>query len=119
MESRKDSPIVILARALPPAVVGAMVIQIAVVIGAVVIGSVVLGLLIDTRAGTRPLFTLSLGLLSLPLSAWLTYRIAMRAVAKARIAYEAYLAARRSPTGDCRSEGEHADSLAAALGSDH
>jgi F0F1-type ATP synthase assembly protein I len=96
MEGRRDSPVVILARALPPGVIAAMLLQIAVIVGAVMIGSVLLGLAIDARAGTRPLFTLVLGLLSLPLSAWLTYRIALRAIAKARAAYETYLASQRS-----------------------
>ena len=117
MESRKDSPIVILTRALPPAVIGAMVIQVALIIGGLMIGSVFLGLFVDARMGTRPLFTLILALLSLPVSVWLTYRLAMKTVTKARIAYDAYLESKRvaaeQPAVTTRS-----DPLASALESE-
>ncbi len=91
MGNDRESPIVLLIRALPPAIVGAMVFQIAIVVGGLVLGAIVLGLFLDTQLGTRPLLTLGLGITSLPLSVWLTYRIALRAIAKARAAYEAHL----------------------------
>jgi energy-coupling factor transporter transmembrane protein EcfT len=96
MDSRKESPLVILTRALPPAVVGAMVFQVAAIVGCLMIGAVLLGLFVDARLGTRPLVTLVLSLISLPLSIWLTYRVAMRTVSKARAAYESYLESNRA-----------------------
>jgi F0F1-type ATP synthase assembly protein I len=96
-----------------------MVFQVALIVGCLMIGSVVLGLAADAHFGTRPLFTLLLALLSLPLSIWLTYRIAMKTVARARRAYEAYLASKRATNSDSRApHNEQADLLAPALGSD-
>jgi hypothetical protein len=99
MASREESPIVILTHALPPAVLGAMLVQVAVIVGGLMIGALALGLFIDARFGSRPLFTLLFALTSLPISAWLTYRLAMRTSARARKAYEAYLESKRSPNG--------------------
>ncbi|MGQ9904236.1 MAG: hypothetical protein ACUVRU_07945 [Anaerolineae bacterium] len=90
MGNDRESPIVLLIRALPPTIVGAMVFQIAVVVGGLILGAILLGLFLDVRLGTRPLLTLGLGIVSLPLSVWLTYRIALRTIAKAHAAYEAY-----------------------------
>ena len=105
MDSRRDAPLVILARALPPAVVGAMLVQVALVVGGLMIGSLALGLFIDAHFATRPLFTLLLAFVSLPVSVWLTYRLALRTSARARKAYEAYLESQRPPTAapDARS----------------
>ena len=105
MDSRRDAPIVILARALPPAVVGAMLVQVALVVGGLMIGSLALGWVVDARFATRPLFTLLFAFVSLPVSVWLTYRLAMRTSARARKVYEAYLDSMRSPTAapDARS----------------
>ena len=120
MDSRKDSPIVILTRALPPAVVGAMLVQVAVIIGGLMIGSLALGLFIDGHFGTRPLFTLLLAFVSLPVSVWLTYRLAMRTSAKARQAYEAYLESKRAPAhGQPAAESAHVERFSPALRSDH
>lgn len=91
MGNEKESPIVLLIRALPPAIVGAMVVQIAIVVGGLVLGSILLGLFLDVQLGTRPLLTLGLGIVSLPLSVWLTYRIALRTISRARAAYEAHI----------------------------
>jgi hypothetical protein len=104
MESHKDPAIVILMRALPPAVVGVMVFQIALLIGGLMIGSIMLGLFIDTQAGTRPLFTLLLAFVSLPLSVWLTYRVALRTVSKARAAYQAYQESKHATTAEAQSQ---------------
>jgi F0F1-type ATP synthase assembly protein I len=116
MESRNESPLVILTRALPPAVVGAMVVQVALIVGVLMIGSVLVGLALDTRFGTRPLITLLLALLSLPLSVGLTYRIAMQTVKKARRAYEEYLSSqKRQHTQDApaaEASAERSDGLA-------
>jgi hypothetical protein len=82
--------------ALPPAVVGIMVLQIAVIVGSLIIGSLVLGLFADKQFGTRPLFTLLFALISLLVSVWLTYRIALRTSAKAQRAYQVYLDSKRA-----------------------
>jgi F0F1-type ATP synthase assembly protein I len=97
MSSRKESPLVILTRALPSAVVAGMVVQVGLIVGGLMIGSLALGLFIDARFATKPLFTLGLAFIALPLSIWLTYRVAMRASARARAQYEAYLESQRAP----------------------
>lgn len=97
MGNQKESPWVLLLRALPPAVMGSMVFQIAILVGGLILGAVVLGLFLDARLGTRPLLTLGLAIASLPLSVWLTYRLAMRTVTRARAAYEAYARQKRQP----------------------
>ena len=96
MGSRKESPLAILMHALPPAVVGTMVLQIAAIVGCLVIGSLVLGLFADKQLGTKPLFTLLFALISLFVSVWLTYRIAVRTSAKAQKAYQVYLDSKRA-----------------------
>ena len=105
MSTRKESPIVILTRALPPAVLAGMVVQVGLVIGGLMIGSLALGLFIDARLATKPLFTLGLAFIALPLSVWLTYRIAMRASARARAEYEAYLESQRAPAPEKQTDG--------------
>ncbi len=95
MDSRKESPVVTLMHALPPAVIGAMVLQVAAAVGALMLGALAAGLFADARLGTRPLFTLLLALAGTLFSLWLTYRIALRTSAKAREAYQAHLAQRR------------------------
>jgi uncharacterized protein YacL len=96
MGSRKESPLAILMHALPPAVVGTMVLQIAAIVGCLVIGSLLLGLFADKQLGTKPLFTLLFALISLFVSVWLTYRIAVRTSAKAQKAYQVYLDSKRA-----------------------
>ncbi len=96
MGTRKESPFVLLLRALPPAVVGVMTFQIALAVGGLVLGAIITGLWLDAQLGTRPLLTLGLGVLSLPVSVWLTYRIAMRALARARASYEAWAQRQRA-----------------------
>ena len=125
MSSRKESkesPIVILTRALPPAVVGTMVLQIAGVVGCLMIGSVALGLLADARFGVRPIFTLLFAIISLFVSVWLTYRIALRTSARAQKAYQTYLDKQRAATQQPGSDNESSlnanDPLKQALPSD-
>lgn len=120
MDSRKESPLVILTRALPPAVVGAMVFQVAAIVGCLMIGAVLLGLFLDARMGTRPLFTLLLSFISLPLSVGLTYRLAMKTVGKARAAYQSYLESTRVESAS--ENGQAADAARAdglALDAEH
>ncbi len=89
MKEEKDHPFVILSRALPLQVIGSMVLQVGLAVGVLVMGSVMLGVFIDTRiTNTRPLFTLLLSLLGAVLSVYVTYKLAMRAVPRARKAYE-------------------------------
>lgn len=114
MGSEKESPIALLIRALPPAIVGAMVFQIAIVVGGLVLGSILLGLFLDTQLGTRPLLTLGLGIVSLPLSVWLTYRIALRAIAKARAAYEAHVQKKARAAQNDTSAANQANALPAS-----
>ena len=111
MGSRNESPLVILARALPPAVVGAMVAQVALVVGGLMIGALLLGMFLDARLGTRPALTLALAFISLPLSVWLTYRIALRTSARARAAY----LASQKREADEPAQGDKADAISAAL----
>jgi hypothetical protein len=111
MNSRNESPLVILTRALPPAVVGAMVAQVALVIGGLMIGALLLGMALDVRFGTRPTLTLALAFISLPLSLWLTYRIALRTSARAR---SAYLASQKHDA-DEPAQGDQAGAMSAAL----
>lgn len=96
MKTRKESPLVILTRALPPAVVAVMLVQVGVIVGGLMIGSLALGFFIDARLATKPLFTLGLAFIALPLSTWLTYRLAMLTSAKARAQYEACQESRRA-----------------------
>ena len=101
MKEPKDHPFVILARALPAQVIGSMVLQIGLTVGALVAGSVLLGLFIDTRVtNTKPLFTLVLSLAGAVASVYATYRLAMRAVPKARKAYEDWAELKKSAAAD-------------------
>ena len=115
MSSRKESPLVVLTRALPPAVVASMVVQVALVTGGLMIGSLALGLFLDARFATKPLFTLGLAFIALPLSVWLTYRLAMRTSARARAQYEAYLESERATKNQAEAAtGASSEALAAA-----
>ena len=115
MNSRKESPLVILSRALPPGVVAAMVLKVAAIVGGLMIGALALGFFLDGAFGTKPLFILALAFISLPLSVWLTYRLAMRASARASREYQAYLESKRSPPHDHpQDEGAPAEPLARA-----
>jgi hypothetical protein len=115
MGTHKESPFVLMLRAVPPAVVGAMALQIALGVGGLVLGAVVAGLWLDAQLGTRPLLTLGLGVLSLPVSVWLTYRIAMRAVARARASYEAWAQRKRQAGSPDPVEGQPPARAAKAL----
>ena len=122
MESRRESSVVILMRALPPAVVGAMMLQIAVAVGCLIIGALAAGMFADAHFGTKPLFTLLLALVGVFASVWLTYRIAIRTSKKAREAYQAYLTSTRatalSPQTAPLQGVQASDPLARALSSD-
>lgn len=84
---KKENPLVIMSKAFPPSVVAMMMMQILLVVGGVILGAVVLGLTLDSRLGTRPLLTLVLGVISLPVAVFLTYWLAMRSAKKSRQAY--------------------------------
>ncbi|HQX75586.1 MAG TPA: AtpZ/AtpI family protein [Thermoflexales bacterium] len=84
---KKENPLVIMSKAFPPSVVAMMMMQILLVVGGVIIGAIVLGLALDARFGTRPLLTLGLGVISLPVAVFLTYWLAMRSAKKSRQAY--------------------------------
>lgn len=115
MDSQKESPLVILARALPPAVVAGMMAQVALVIGGLMIGALLLGMYLDARFATRPLLTLGLAFISVPVSLWLTYQIALRTSAKARAAY---LARQARSAQETAQESEPAEPLPHALSAD-
>lgn len=105
----------VLSRALPPGVVAAMVAQVAAIVGGLMIGALALGFFLDGAFGTKPLFILALAFVSLPLSVWLTYHLAMRASARASREYQAYLDSKRSPLQDHQQdEDARADPLAHA-----
>ncbi len=117
MSSRKESPIVILSRALPPGVVAGLVVQVAAIVGGLTLGALALGFFLDAALGTRPLFILALAVISMPVSVWLTYRAAMRASARARAQYQDYLQSRHPPPQEqepAPGEGARGDSLAPA-----
>ena len=106
-------------RALPPAIIGVMVFQIALIVGALVLGSVLLGIFLDLQLGTKPMLTLGLGIVSLPISVWLTYRIALRTIAKARASYEAYEQSKRAKQAGRADNADARESASApALGSE-
>jgi F0F1-type ATP synthase assembly protein I len=84
---KKEHPLVIMSKAFPPSVVAVMMIQILALVGGVILGAVVLGLTLDARFGSRPLWTLVLGVISLPVAVFLTYWVAMRSAKKSRQAY--------------------------------
>lgn len=125
MDSRKESPVVTLLRALPPALIGVMIFQIAAAVGFLMLGMVAAGLYIDSHFGTRPVLTLLLALAGALLSVWLTFRIALRTSAKAHDVYQAHLAAGRTgrhtpgPQLDTRSVTQPYDSWAHAPPPDH
>ena len=99
MKEPKDHPFVILSRTLPMQVIGSMVLQVGLAVSLMVGGSVLLGSFIDTRiTNTKPLFTLIMSLLGAVLSVYVTYRLAMRAVPKARKAYEDWAESKKTTT---------------------
>ena len=97
MKTNTDHPLVVLSKALPAKVVGVLVLQIAFLVGFLIFGSVIGGIYVDRALGTRPLFTLVLGIVSLPIAVWLTYRLAIRASNNARKHYEAYVDSKKRP----------------------
>ena len=69
-------------KAFPPHIIGLLIVQIAVVNGALIIGSISLGKFLDARMNAGLLFTVILAVASLQLALFITYKLAMRAVAK-------------------------------------
>ncbi|MBX7213202.1 MAG: AtpZ/AtpI family protein [Thermoflexales bacterium] len=97
MKKEKDPPLVILSRALPAGVIAQMVLRIGFAVVALVFGSVLLGLFIDTRVtNTKPLFTLLLSIIGAIASVWVTYKLAMGTVPRARKAYEDWAEAKKN-----------------------
>lgn len=92
----QEPPFVIFIKAFPPTIVGAMVMQIALIIGVLMIGSVFLGLALDKQLGTRPLLVLLLPITGTFISVFLTYKLGMRTVAKSRQAYLKWKEAKES-----------------------
>ncbi len=84
---RKESPIVIFIKAFPPRIIGAMVVQIALVNGVLMIGSVVLGMYLDQLLSTRPLLTIALPLVAAVLSLVVAWRLALITSQRSRQAY--------------------------------
>lgn len=98
-----------------------MILQVAVIDGGLVIGSLVLGLFADKQLGTKPLFTLLFALISLFVSVWLTYRVALRTSAKAQKAYQVYLDSKRAAATQQEQQAHSAqegESVTQALTSD-
>lgn len=69
-------------KAFPPHIIGLLIVQIAVVNGILVLGSIYLGKALDARMNTGVLFTVVFAVISLQLALFITYKLAMRAVAK-------------------------------------
>jgi hypothetical protein len=80
--SQKHASNLSVLKAFPPHIIGLLIVQIAVVNGILVIGSIYLGKALDARMNTGVLFTVVLAVISLQLALFITYKLAMRAVAK-------------------------------------
>lgn len=80
--SEKPLPKPSVLRAFPPHIIGLLIVQIAVVNGVLVVGSIYLAKFLDARMNTGVLFTVVLAVVSLQLALFITYKLAMRTVAK-------------------------------------
>ncbi len=92
---RKESPIVIFFKAFPPRIIGAMMLQIALINGALMILAVMLGMSLDRSLSTRPLLTIALPVLAAVLSLVVAWRLALITSQRSR---QAYLGWKRSLT---------------------
>jgi F0F1-type ATP synthase assembly protein I len=81
-ESSKESSFTVLTKISPPNIVGRMMIQIAVVVGGLMVLSVLLGRYLDAQLQTNPLFTVGVTFLGTITSAYVTYKLGLRAVDK-------------------------------------
>lgn len=106
---KKENPLVIMSKAFPPSLVAVMMMQILLVVGGVILGAVVLGLALDARLGTRPLLTLGLGVISLPVAVFLTYWLAMRSAKKSRQAYLKWVDEEKRPPESHQTEERQSD----------
>jgi len=85
-----DHPLVIFKNAFPPAVIGGMVVQVALINGVLILGGVFAGIYLDGQMDSKPAFTLALGIGGAIAAGVLTFVSAMRTVKKAREAYLEY-----------------------------
>jgi F0F1-type ATP synthase assembly protein I len=85
-----DHPFVIFQNAFPVSVIGAMVVQVALINIVLVLGGVFLGIFLDRQLGSKPALTIGLGLLGALAAGGLTFWSAMRTVKRARAAYLNY-----------------------------
>jgi F0F1-type ATP synthase assembly protein I len=85
-----DHPLVIFKNAFPPTVIGAMVVQVALINGVLILGGVFAGIYLDRLWGSKPALTLALGIGGAIAAGVLTFVTAMRTVKKAREAYLEY-----------------------------
>ncbi len=91
MSSKKpDHPIVIFTNAFPATVIAPMVLQIGLINIGLILGGVFLGIFLDRQLGSKPAFTVGLGVLGAIIAGVLTFLLAMRAVKQARKAYLSY-----------------------------
>jgi F0F1-type ATP synthase assembly protein I len=81
-EASRESSITVLTKISPPNIVGRMMIQIAVVVGGLMLVSVLSGRALDANFKTSPLFSVVITFLGTVASAYLTYKLGLRAVEK-------------------------------------
>ncbi|MCX6017593.1 MAG: AtpZ/AtpI family protein [Chloroflexi bacterium] len=104
MRSRNtDHPMVIFKNAFPPTVIGAMVVQVALINGVLILGGVFGGIYLDRQFGSKPLLTLALGIGGAIAAGVLTFVAAMRTVKRAREAYLKYADGRQQETSEAHS----------------
>ncbi|MFN3705710.1 MAG: AtpZ/AtpI family protein [Thermoflexales bacterium] len=99
---RKESPIVIFFKAFPPRIIGAMMLQIALINGSLMILAVMLGMSLDRSLSTRPLLTIALPVLAAVLSLVVAWRLALITSQRSR---KAYLGWKRSLTRSASTDG--------------
>jgi len=85
--AQRESPLVIFLKAFPPRIIGAMVLQIAVLNGVLMIGAVFLGMALDGELGTRPLLTVALPVMAAAIAVLIAWRLALATAQRSRQAY--------------------------------
>jgi hypothetical protein len=100
-----DHPLVIFKNAFPPTVIGAMVVQVALINLVLILGGVFVGMYLDRQLASKPLLTLTLGIGGAIAAGVLTFVTAMRTVKRSREAYLKYAEQRKREPADESSDG--------------
>lgn len=99
-----DHPLVIFKNAFPPTVIGAMVVQVALINLVLILGGVFAGIYLDRQWASKPLLTLTLGISGAIAAGVLTFVTAMRTVKRSREAYLEYAERRKRELADAASD---------------